>query len=224
MLTVGIGGAEHLVDVQKMPYFAAQNRFETSAGGGTTKPKSKLQYSAIPFFDVINYGVQNGLRHFFRRMPHQLADYHVLCETLDFLMIDIIRQQTLQDIVKVLKTGDSEYDREERREIRGNNRRARDAAFQLLYLLLIGEFDSPVRDRNVAYKAVLYVVSHRRKFKYRTRKMVREAFEERMVLTDKQRVALDRWSVTEPAWEGWQEEENTTEEESDDGFHSDWSY
>jgi hypothetical protein len=178
----------------------------------------------IPFFDIITYGVQNGFRHFFRRMPCQLADYRVLCETLNTLAVDVVKQQKLQDVVKELKTGDDDYDPEERIAIKGSKGGARNAAFTLLYLFLVGEFESPVRDSSVAYNAVLYIVSHRRKFKYRTRKMVREAFEARFVVTHKQRMGLDKWPITSPQQEGGQDTEATTEEETPDYFwDSDWS-
>jgi hypothetical protein len=130
-----------------------------------------MEHGDIPFFDIINYSVQNGFRHVFRRMPHQLVDYHVLCETLDFLGVDVAQQQKLKDVVKELKTGYDDYDREERRVIKGSKGATRDAAFRLLYLFLVGAFQSDVRDGNIAYNAVLYIVSHRRIFKYRAHKM-----------------------------------------------------
>lgn len=54
---------------------------------------------------------------------------------------------------------------------------ARDSAFRLLYLFLLGDFESDVRDSNMAYHATLFVISHPEIFEYRTRKMVREAYE-----------------------------------------------
>jgi hypothetical protein len=63
-----------------------------------------------------------------------------------------------------LKTGYDDYDREERRIIKGSKGAARDAAFRLLYLFLVSAFQSDVRDGNIAYNAVLYIVSHRRIF------------------------------------------------------------
>jgi len=157
-------------------------------------------------------------------MPCQLADYRVLCETLNTLAVDVLKQQKLQDVVKELKSGDDDYDREERMTIKGSKGGARDAAFTLLYFFLVGEFESPVRDGNVAYNAVLYIVSHRRKFKYRTRKMVREAFEAKFTVTHKQRMGLDKWPITSPQPEGGQDTEGTTEEETSDYFwSSDWS-
>ncbi len=198
----------------------------TGPGGspdqGTTK--SGMKRNDLPFVDIADYGVQNGFRHFFRRMPCQLADYRVLCKTLNSLAVDVTKQQKLQDVVKELKTGDDDYDPEERMKIKGSKGGARNAAFTLLYLFLVGEFESSVRDSAVAYNAVLYIVSHRRKFKYKTRRMVREAFEQRFVVTFKQRMGLDKWPITSPQQEGGQDTEGTTEEETPDYFwDSDWS-
>jgi hypothetical protein len=180
-----------------------------------------MEHANVPFFDIITFGIQNGFRHFFRRMPCELADYRILCRSLDSLAIDVVKQRNLQEIVKELKTGDNDYDPEERRTIVGWKGRARNAAFTLLYLFLVGESEWHARDRTVAYNAVQYVVSHGRKFKYRTRKMVREAFEERFIITPKQRLGLDKWPITEPQEEGWQDAEGTTEEETP-GFDFDW--
>ncbi|KAK3366752.1 hypothetical protein B0T24DRAFT_511850, partial [Lasiosphaeria ovina] len=151
IIAVQVAGTEHHVDISKIPYFAAQLRFETAAGTITTtstttnnnppQPPKLIHNTAIPFFDAINHSVQHGLRHLFRRMPlpPNLADYQVLCSTLDYLLVAVIpHHQTLKDIVRALKTGDDDYDCDERREIRGDKRGARDAAFQLLYLLLMG--------------------------------------------------------------------------------------
>jgi len=112
----------------------------------------------------------------------------------------------------------------ERKAIKASKAGARNAAFTMLYLFLVGESVSPARDGTVAYNAVLYIVSHGRKFKYRTRKMVREAFEARFVVTHKQRMGLDKWPITSPQQDGGQDAEGTTEEEVDDYlWDSDWS-
>ena len=155
-------------------------------------------------------------------MPHRLSDYHVLCETLQFLAIDVLEERKLRDIFNNMKSGKSDWDPEERREIKGLRGVARDAAFRLVYLFIFGEFESDVRDSNMAYNAVLFVVSHRGIFKYRTRKMVREAFEDRFEISEKQRKGLDKWPIDEPQGEGWKEDDVTTEEELSD-FDSDWS-
>ena len=157
-------------------------------------------------------------------MPCQLADYRVLCNSLKTLAVDVDKQQRLQDIVRELKTGDDDHDPEERRGIKGSKASARNAAFRMLYLFLAGESVTLPRDGVVAYNAVVYIVSHRRKFKYRTRKMVRDAFEARFDVTYKQRMGLDKWPITSPQRDGGQDTEETTQEEADDYFwDSDWS-
>ncbi|KAJ6124759.1 hypothetical protein N7471_012076 [Penicillium samsonianum] len=49
----------------------------------------------------------------------------------------------------------------------------------LVYLSLLGDFEDDINDSDVAYNAALFVVSHPGIFEYRTRKMVRDAYEER---------------------------------------------
>jgi hypothetical protein len=78
-----------------------------------------------------------------------------------------------------MRRGKSEWDPEDRMEIKGLKSLARDSAFQLLYLFILGEFGPEAGESNIAYNAALFVVSHCGIFKHRTRKMVREAFEER---------------------------------------------
>lgn len=94
-------------------------------------------------------------------MPCQLADYRVLCKSLDALAIDAFKQQNSQEIVKELKTGDDDYDPDEGRVIGDWKGSGRKAALTLLYLFLVGEFESQARDRAVSFNAVQYVVSHR---------------------------------------------------------------
>ncbi|CAI7629770.1 unnamed protein product [Penicillium palitans] len=64
---------------------------------------------------------------------------------------------------------------------------ARDSAFRLLYLFLLGDFESDVRDSNLAYQATLI------------RKMVREAYEERFDASVNQLHQLDKWPIDPPA-------------------------
>lgn len=198
-----VGETEYLVDVKKIPYFASFLRSQQSAGQSPSQekveegkddapaPASVPKHNAIAFFDVINCGVENGFRQFFRRMPAVLADYHVLCETLDFLGIDVLGDtRTLKEIMKDLKAGKSDWDEEWDTRVRGRKDGARDAAFRLLYVVLKGDV---LDSANAAYNMTVFVVSHYSIFKYRARKMVREAFEERFVVSDKQRRELDRW-------------------------------
>ncbi|KAI1407442.1 hypothetical protein F5Y13DRAFT_206064 [Hypoxylon sp. FL1857] len=218
---IQIGEKEYLVDTKKIPYFESFLSFQQKAGQNTTPVPV---HGDIPFFEVINYGASNGFRQFFRRMPTQLSDYHVLCEKLEFLAIDVPGDRKISDIMRDFRVAKDDYDKEERREIKGDKFLARDSAFRLLYLFLLGEFESGARDSNAAFNGTLFVVSHPRIFRYRTRKMVREAFEERFIVSEKQRNSLDKWRITEPSSEGWEAGDVTTEVEDDYmSFDSDWS-
>ncbi|KAI0106711.1 hypothetical protein F4814DRAFT_451923 [Daldinia grandis] len=216
---IQIGETEHLVNINDFPYFKAFLDFQQKSGQDTTPVPT---HSDIPFFDVINYGVSNGFRHFFRRMPVQLSDYHTLCETLEFLAIDVIAGQNLSDIMKDLRKCKSDYDEYDGTGTKAQKSIARDAAFKLLYIFLLGEFESEVKDRAQAYDTALFVVSHPGTFKERTRKMVREAFEERFIVTEKQKKGLDKWPVSGPSED--LEDGSTTEEYSDYFDDSDYAY
>lgn len=172
-----------------------------------------------PFSDHIEYSVRMGLRQFFRRMPTQLYDYRALCKTLKSLPIDVLAGRNLRGIMGDMRSGKSDWDPDERRNIEGLKSLARDSAFRLLYLFLVDEGEAS--DQNSAYNATLFVVSHRRIFKYRTRKMVREAFEDRFNISYKQRQNLDKWSIGEQEEGG----DVTTEDEgfgAGYGFDSDF--
>ncbi|GAB1319188.1 Geranylgeranyl pyrophosphate synthetase [Madurella fahalii] len=193
---------------------------ESEATSGHSRPEKDTTALFIPdgtpFSDNINYAVRKGLRQFFRRMPTQLSDYRVLCKTLTSLPIDVLGERKLRDIMDDMRRGKSEWDSDERREIGGLKDLARDSAFRLLYLFLVEGFTWEVKDRNSAYNAAFFVVSHPRIFKYRTRKMVREAFEDRFHVSDNQRKMLDKWPIR------WQDEgEDVTTEEEWIGFDSD---
>ncbi|KAL5944618.1 hypothetical protein ACKVV1_003427 [Pyricularia oryzae] len=137
-----------------------------------------------------------------------------------------------RDNIKLLKVELDDYDPEERLVNRSSKAVARNAVFRFVYLLLKNgsslQFSSAslpalsTQDRAIAYNAVNYVVSHRRVFGYRARKMVREAFEAACSLTYKQCLALDKWPLTEPNYSGWEDDEETTDDEYgyDSGF--DW--
>ncbi|KAK5988023.1 hypothetical protein PT974_12159 [Cladobotryum mycophilum] len=216
-VTIRIGTNDYLVDVTRMPYFESYIRFQQSTGQNTT---AVVTHDDLPFFDIINDGVTNGFRQFFRKMPTQLDDYHVLCETLEFLCVDVVSNRNLHDIMKDLRTGKMDWDPEERRDVTFRSL-ARDSAFRLLYLFLLGDFNSEVKDTNAAYNAALFVVSHRAIFKLKARKMVREAFEERFDISDKQLKELNKWTIDSSFSE---EEEDVTTAAEDTDFGSDWSY
>ncbi|KAI1370589.1 hypothetical protein F4677DRAFT_438092 [Hypoxylon crocopeplum] len=176
----------------------------------------------IPFSDIIKFGVSHGFRQFFRRMPIQLSDYHVLCKQLKTLAIDVLRGRKMRDIMNDMRRGKSDWDPDERQQIEGLKSLARDSAFRLLYLFLLREFESDAKDQNMAYNATLFVVSHSGIFKCRTRKMVREAFDEQFHVSQKQRTTLNMWSINESSSQ--LQEEDVTTEVYDYGFDSDWSF
>lgn len=128
--------------------------------------------------------------------------------------------------MKDLRQGKDDWDPEERRKIGGLKSLARDSAFRLLYIFVLDLRESGANDQNMAYNATTFVVSHRRIFRYRTRKMVREAFEMRFSISYNQQRGLDKWPIDDPSRGNSKEEEEedvTTEEESD-YYDSDWSF
>ncbi|KAF4440341.1 geranylgeranyl pyrophosphate synthetase [Fusarium austroafricanum] len=181
----------------------------------TTRPK----YGDVPYSELISYGMDKGFRQFFRRMPTQLSQYHLLCDTLDSLAIDVTNGRTIRDFMHDMRNCKDEWDPEERIWIKGPKKIARDSAFRLLYLLL----QTKIVDNNMAYNATLFVVSHRRMFKYRTRKMVREALEENCPVSAKQRAGLNRWPI-EDSFSTIPGDDDVTTESEDIFFDSDISF
>ncbi|KAF5552376.1 geranylgeranyl pyrophosphate synthetase [Fusarium napiforme] len=179
--------------------------------------ETTAKYGDGPYAEMISYGIDNGFRQFFRRMPMELSQYRLLCDTLDSLAIDVTEGRTIRDIMHDMRKGKDDWDPEEGMEIRGLKNIARDSAFRLLYVLI----QTNVVDTNMAYNAVLFVVSHYGIFSPRTRKMVREALEENCPVSAKQRAGLDKWPVEESFASS---EEDATTESEDILFDSDYSF
>ncbi|KAI1769442.1 hypothetical protein GGR53DRAFT_461598 [Hypoxylon sp. FL1150] len=163
----------------------------------------------VPFFNIIQHGLRDGFRQFFRRMPTQLSDYRTLCQTLNFLQIDVLVSRNLRDIMGDMRKGKSDWDYEDRMEIGGQKSLARDAAFRLLYGFLMNDFEARV----MAYNATSFVVCHPRIFRCRTRLIVRRAYEDRFPISYKQRKELDKWPIAEPSKER-PDDDATTEVET----------
>ena len=179
----------------------------------------------MPFSDVIDRGMRNGFRQIFRCMPTQLSDYRSLCETLRSRAIDVLAGRTLRNIMDDMKRGKDDWDPDERRKIEGLKSLARDSAFRLLYIFVLGVPESDVSDQNRAYNATTFVVSHHRIFKYKTRKMVREAFEMRFTMSYKQRHGLDKWPIDDSSrGNSREDEDDATTEEEDFAWDSDYSF
>ena len=79
--------------------------------------------------------------------------------------------------------------------------------------MLLGEFQDEKKDSTKVFNAVLFVVSHAATFKWRTRIMVRAAYEERFVISTKQRAMLDKWEKTDSAKLAEEDKRDVTTEE-----------
>ena len=188
----------------------------------TTRPQP---LSNVLYADVIDFGSRNGFRHFFRRLPTQLADYRVLCQSLKTLQVDVLAGRNMRDVMKDMRKGIKGWDPEERTEIPGQKALARDSAFRLMFIFLTSESGSEPNEKNQAFNATVFVVSHRSIFKYRARKMVREAFDSTFWPTDKQRTILNNSSAKDAGCRESQDEDVTTEAEpSSYDFDSDYSF
>jgi hypothetical protein len=182
-------------------------------------------HGPILLFDVALKGIESGYRHCFRSLPPDLSQHHTLCDTYHFLNVDILGGQSISEIFLDLKSGKSDYELEYKRyrAVRGNKSKARDTAFKLLYLILLGSFEDEIRDSAMVFNAVLFVVSHSGTFKWRTRTVIRAAHEERFVISPKQRARLDQWVKEDAAKLAVEDDGDVTTEESDSDFYdSDW--
>ncbi|EXF86246.1 hypothetical protein CFIO01_02305 [Colletotrichum fioriniae PJ7] len=192
-------------------------RQSTGAIGTFTNTEGSASHS-----EIIERGLRYGFRRIIRSMPTRLSDYHSLCETLRSRQVDVLAGRSLRDIMRDMRQGKDDWDPDERRTIAGFKSLARDSAFRLLYALVL---DLPgVSDQNMAFNATMFVVSHRRIFKYKTRRMVREAFEERFLISRNQRDGLNKWPIGDsPCADLREDAEETTSEEELYYFDSDSS-
>ena len=215
---------EYSLEVSKIPYLASFTNFQVNAQPQT----AEFVHGPIPLFDVALKGIESGYRQCFRSIPADLSQHHTLCETYQFLCVDVLGGQSINEIFADLKSGKSDYERDYGRRyqvIQGDKSKARDTAFKLLYLMLLGEFKDEAKDSAKVYNAVLYVVSHSGTFKWSTRTVVRAAYEERFVLSVKQRAALDKWEKGDSAKQAaYNDGDMTTEEEVDEYYGSDISF
>ncbi|EGC45398.1 conserved hypothetical protein [Histoplasma capsulatum var. duboisii H88] len=217
--TIKIGDAVYNIDISRMPYlstFVSSQRL--------VQPQStNLIHQDIPLFDVALKGLESGYRQCFRSLRGGIVQYHILCETYDFLGVNVLAGQSVNDIFADLRACKTDYELEYEcyRAGRGNKSRARDAAFRLLFLILRGEFSDGERYSTKVYNAVLFVVSHFGTFRQSTRTAVRAVFEERFVVSTKQKRQLDRWAEGDTIHPS--DDENTTEDEIYEQYLSDES-
>jgi hypothetical protein len=216
--TVKVGDVVYKIDVSKIPYFASFVKHQEA----TLQETSEFVHDQIPLFDVALKGLESGYRKCFRSLPADLSQHRILCETYRFLNIDVLDRMSLDAIIANLKVGKADYDVDYGHQpIRGNKELARDTAFQFLYLMLLGQLENETKDVQKIYNAVMFVVSHPGTFKFKTKRVIRAAYEGRFRITMKQRLSLDEWQKKGAAND---EDDATTEEEyyydSDQAF--DW--
>lgn len=211
------------IEVSKIPYLSSFVGSQPNTQPQTTE----FVHGPIPLFDVALKGIESGYRQCFRSLPPSLSQHHTLCDTYELLRVDVLGGQSINEIFNDLKSGKSDYEREYKRyrEIKGDKSKARDAAFKLLFLILLGDFKDETRDSAKVFNAVLFLVSHAATFKWRTRSVIRAAYEERFVISTKQTARLDVWEKKDAAKLAVEDAGDvTTEEEESDGYYdSDYS-
>ena len=216
-ITMKMGDKDYKVDVSKIPYLASFVQRQKSTRPGATK----FFHEPISLFDVALKGIESGYRQCFRSLATDLSQYRTLFETYQLLNVDVLSGLSVNEVIANLKVGKSDFDPDERRPIPGNKSLARDTALQLLYLILHAQLENQTRDNMKLFNAVMFVVSHPGTFKYRTKRIIRIAYDERFIPTIKQRAGLDKWEKRAGTND---EPDATTEEESDYDFDSDYSF
>ncbi|KFY46651.1 hypothetical protein V495_02317 [Pseudogymnoascus sp. VKM F-4514 (FW-929)] len=115
---IKIGDKNYDIELSKIPYLASFADFQSKA-----QPESKeLVHGPITHFDVALKGVESGFRQCFRSLPPDLAQHHALAETYQFLCVDVLGGQSLDQIIVALKSGKDDYELEYKRyqTIKGN--------------------------------------------------------------------------------------------------------
>lgn len=204
------------VNISAILYLSSFVRFQRLAQPQNTK----FVYSNIPLFDIALKGLESGYRQCFRSLRGNIQQYHTLYGTYNFLGVDILAGQSINNIFADLRAYKTNYELEYKRyrAIRGDKSRSRNAAFRLLFLIIRSEFSNEKKDPAKVYNAVLFVVSHPGTFKQGTRTTVRSVFDERFVVSTKQRSQLDRWK--KGATINSSGDNNTTEDESSKSYLS----
>ncbi|KAJ5858279.1 hypothetical protein N7534_003556 [Penicillium rubens] len=182
--TLKIGDTFYNVDISTIPYLSAFVSFQR-----LSQPrKTEFIHGNIALFDVALRGLESGYRQCFRSLRGDIPQYYTLCETYDFLGVDVLAGQSIDNIFADLRACKTDY--------------------ELGY-----------KRYQAVYNAVLFIVSHPGTFKQGTRIAVRSVFEERFVVSAKQRSQLDRWQKENTTNSSG--DENTTEDESDEPYLSD---
>lgn len=181
------------------PYLKNYLSFEEAKSNSDLRDGVCTLNKDIPLFDVAMKGLQQGYRHIFRSLGSDDLDaYHTICATYDFLGVDItprhLDKAELDVVITGVKAGRPrpEDNPHAWRSGLGNKSKSRDAAFELLHILLVGEIAENLS--NKIYYAVYFIFSHPGIFKRATRETIRKAFEDRFVASIRQKKSLDEWA------------------------------
>ncbi|KAL2837333.1 hypothetical protein BJY01DRAFT_258390 [Aspergillus pseudoustus] len=216
-LSLKIGDTAYNVDISMVPYLSSFVRLQRLA----QPQRTDFVLQHIPLFEIALKGLESGYRQCFRSLRDEVSQYQTLCDTYDFLGVDVIGGQSIDNIFADLRACKPDYEGGYKRSrmVKGDKSRSRDAAFRLLFLIIRGEFSEENKDTVKVYNAVIFVVSHPGTFKKGARTAVRAAFEERFVVSPKQRSQLERWRKKYVINQS--DDENTTENEFSEQYLSD---
>ena len=114
--TIRIGDVRYDIDVFKISYLSSFVDFQANAQSQSTE----IIHDSISVFDIALKGIESGYRQCFRSLSADLFQHRIFCDTYDFLRVDVLGGQSINEIFRDLKSGQSDYDREERREIKGD--------------------------------------------------------------------------------------------------------
>ena len=185
---IKIGSTLYNIDTSQIPYFHSFVRFELAKNPDLTE----FTHGEIAQFPIAFLGITQGLRHCFHQLPLDLAEYSTLFDTLTFLCIlEPPAHYSIPDTYLVLKQFKNPMMDET--EIWRLRNKSRDAALELVHLIGNGMFEDEIAVAAKIFEAVKFIVSHSETFSWKTRTIVRMAYEERFAVTEKQTMMLDRW-------------------------------
>jgi hypothetical protein len=143
---ITINSTTYKIHTPQIPYLAFFIAFTTKARPETT---SFTHTSPIPLCPVALKGVESGYRHCFCLLPASLPQHQLLCETYDILGVNILAgSQPFSLLLSDLKAGEDGYEVDDDNfcgvaagyvVVKGDRKKARDAAFRMVYFLLLGE-------------------------------------------------------------------------------------
>ena len=144
-----------------------------------------VTHQPIELFEVALKGIESGYYECLRDMPSDLSSHRTLFATHAFLGIDL--RQGFDDN-KVLENVSNE-----------STDLARETAVQLLYHLLLPRRERDLAHRGTLHFAVTYVVRSSGKFEHELRRLIRDAYAERLASISMRTELLDSWEMSEAA-------------------------